>query len=901
MNRPVLFQALSDTTSVSGAQKILKQLGTKHSFKTRADLEEFLLKLQWPYTMPWRSEQKSCLEAFCSPSWKELIIQAIFGGGKTTMMLAMIQHLALHGHPHGEGIQVLAFNVCIKNEIRKKLRFLGNKFRIQTFDSLIYQLCAELGYENLKALDFTGKRKFIQQNLAKITAVETIHYVFVDEAQDLEKVACDVLRKRFPNAKRVFVGDVFQSIQKEPRESMLWHLLRRPDHQEVIRFRMSETPRVPEPVLKEIRGALLRFYPEFSDTIRSWISSSALAAPLHKPIVWHSFETYKEVYEDLVRFIEEKGPENVMVLTFSSAITVRGVLGDVSRVRQFLMQRGIPVNTNHKNMKEGAVFLSTANSSKGLERDHVFGFLTFPLELAFANFSDDLVVNLMTVALSRCKKSVEMYVPRFNDRFSKVLTLYDACPKPLLKPCLKSGGKTNPKTLSDAVFEDKREDKRVMLEKEHAITEALRLSILSFSTKQELKSFVKRYRVQPLSQESVRGARLTEEDCTFSGLVFETLVLGTWKNSWPDNGAVSGLFQHHDMFASFQAKIKKMRNAFISFRNQHPHFATLPIAQQVNGACLYSALHLACFQKIFWRHNDALVEKIAGHWARIRGAIASFRPADAELGHLKVQHNLSMPFLNGIGDAILIPPKTSNALVEVFEIKASKSNDWQENALMQSILYGMALGRSLFRVHLVNVFHKEAQSFVVNFNQDFFRVRELVLSDIREWNLNCFLAKNATHHDQSKKTMNIRNTFFLDGHETPQAELTIEEGGAPPQFFLAEIVSPTKTFRHPIQDLAIDLPQLIQDFQIEKIVVGRNLSPGFLKTVCPDVSIFRHLRFSQPCFTKEATWQMYLESIGWFKHEFDAEHKKSFLTWSHPQCTFMVQWAHLCCLYNICN
>jgi hypothetical protein len=71
-------------------------------------------------------------------------------------------------------------------------------------------------------------------------------------------------------------------------------------------------------------------------------------------------------------------------------------------------------------------------------------------------------VNLTTVALSRCKKSVSMYVPRFKDRFSKVLTLYRSCPAPVVKPVPVTGGK-RAKTCTDAVFDDRHGNKREML------------------------------------------------------------------------------------------------------------------------------------------------------------------------------------------------------------------------------------------------------------------------------------------------------------------------------------------------------------------------------------------------------------------------------------------------------
>jgi len=887
-----LFLCDAEKKTVKEICGILKEQGLQHSFPNKAVLHAFLSLLKWPYTMPWRIEQRECLETFVSDGWDELVVQAIFGGGKTTMMLAMVQHLLLHSH---EQVQICAFNVCIKNEIKKKLGHLKHPKRVQTFDSIIYELCAELGYENLRVLDFEGKRKFVQQHLADVKGLEEITYLFVDEAQDLEMLAYHVFKKRYPNARCVFVGDVFQSIQKEPRESMLWNLLRKPENPRCVRYSMTDTPRVPLPVLEEIQHALTTFYPEFSPTIQKWTSSNPDTDA--KPITWTAFDSYKTVYDEMLAFIEDKGPENVMILAFSSAITVRGALGDVSRIRQFLLQHGIPVNSNHKRLKDDCVFLSTANSSKGLERDHVFGFLSFPLELAFANFSDDLVVNLTTVALSRCKKSVSMHVPKFQDRFSKVLTLYDACPRPLLSTKKKGG----PKTDQDVVLEDRREDKRAMLEKDHSITEALRLSILSFSTKTHLKSYVKKYKTVPLPQQHMHKIPVSEEDSTFCGVVFETLTLMEWKGSWPRNSATDGTFAHHDIFQAFQSRIHAVRVEFLRFSKRHSSYATMNVAQKVEGACLYAKLHLACFQKIFWRHSSDVVGRIERHWATIQTTIRSLRPPDLDISSLKVQHNLAMPFLNGIADAVVLPPTGSPNLVEIIEIKASKSPEWQENALLQSILYGLCLGKSLFRVHLVNVFCKESCSYAINLGKELMPTRDRVVADVQQWNLNCFLSKNATYHDALKtKTMNVQNTFFLDGRHKNN------------KYFLAEMVSPTKTYMHALESLD-DLPRKIRDFGIRKMVVGRHLENCPLETRFPEhESVFRRLQWpvllgKHASLSVDIKWQKFLEGIGWYASSLplasgdDKENKKAYLEWDKPQCSFMVQWAHLCTKYNFEN
>ena len=59
-----------------------------------------------------------------------------------------------------------------------------------------------------------------------VQLVFTAKLLFLDECQDLEIQALGVFQTFFPKAKFIFVGDVLQSIQKEPRESLLWQLMK---------------------------------------------------------------------------------------------------------------------------------------------------------------------------------------------------------------------------------------------------------------------------------------------------------------------------------------------------------------------------------------------------------------------------------------------------------------------------------------------------------------------------------------------------------------------------------------------------------------------------------------------------------------------------------------------------
>jgi hypothetical protein len=46
----------------------------------------------------------------------------------------------------------------------------------------------------------------------------------------------EVFKRFYPNSKFVLAGDIFQSIQKEPRESVLWHYMNKEEKMEKLHF-----------------------------------------------------------------------------------------------------------------------------------------------------------------------------------------------------------------------------------------------------------------------------------------------------------------------------------------------------------------------------------------------------------------------------------------------------------------------------------------------------------------------------------------------------------------------------------------------------------------------------------------------------------------------------------------
>jgi hypothetical protein len=866
---PSWLRALSPEKTKKALVAILAARGLRKTFMDRQEIDHYIhTVLRWPWRLQWRSEQEAAIDAFFSTASREVVIQAVFGSGKTTMMLAMIHTLLVKNYCEASQIVVFAFNVAIKNEIRKRLQNPG--IGIRTYDSLIYTLCAEMDMDLLHLPNFEGKRRFVRDRVEAITPCRNVRYVFVDEAQDLEKPCHEILRARFPDARFLFVGDIFQSIQKEPRESLLWSLLQTPDPERTI-FHMRTTPRVPPPILHEIRGALSTFYPEFKQTIEEWSSSNDISTTAR--IEWRGFDSYKKVYDDMLAFCAAHPHKDIMILTFSSAITVRGTLGDVARVRKFLHTHGIETNSNHKNMLHDRIFLSTANSSKGLERAHVFCFLTFPLEKAFSNFSDDLVVNIVTVALSRAKESVVMYVPSHNDRFSEVLRLYKDCPKPnLTADPPPFAAKKRPQAADH--FHQNTADMRTMLEQEHGATELLRQNILSFETKTALKNLAKRYQMTPIPPTRVESFR-SEEGCTFVGLLFESLILTTWTHSWPK---ITPDVHQHEVFAHFSPQIEKYKKAYLAMTRRP--VTSVPPRTVLSGCVLFARLQLACYQKIFIHVSAREEEMIWAKWSVLLPVVPSLRP-DCPFDQLRTQSNLTMPFVTGIADALVVADP-----LEVIEIKASRASDWCTNALIQSILYGLMLGKNYFRVHLINVYQSHRKSYSINTERCVQEMRKMVASDVALWNLNCFLAKNVTHNDPEKPTLHTDGLFLIDGR--PDIGM----------YTLGEMLSPTRFYilLRDVEECEVveRLAGYVRSGRAKHLITARHVDGRFDRAGIPTT----HLRFPANQFRQapEDQWITFMRNeIVWSEKTDD---HKTRLDWTETQSTLSVQICDLCVKNN---
>jgi hypothetical protein len=247
-------------TTINGLKSFIKNVGGKTTHSKKTEYYNYIEKLYWYKKFPWREEQLNVFNVFIENKYKHIVIQGIFGVGKSQMLLGLLFNAIMENKFKCNEIIYTAFNVCVKNEIKKKLSNYGiKKIQISTFDSIVYKLCKYNNMPNYNEPNYEGRRKFLY-NSSFDTSFDYIKLVILDECQDLEIQALHLFKKAFPNAIFIFAGDILQSIQKEPKESILWQIMMNHDVynlQDYKKIFMYETPRVPINILNNIKSALV--------------------------------------------------------------------------------------------------------------------------------------------------------------------------------------------------------------------------------------------------------------------------------------------------------------------------------------------------------------------------------------------------------------------------------------------------------------------------------------------------------------------------------------------------------------------------------------------------------------------------------------------------------------------
>ena len=198
-----------------------------------------------------------------------------------------------------------------------------------------------------------------------------------------------------------------------------------------------------------------------------------------------------------------------------------------------------------------------------------------------------------------------------------------------------------------------------------------------------------------------------------------------------------------------------------------------------HGIYLYSQLHVAIYNKIFINFGKEIIENMKLYWSCLRSQIISIRP---DSDKITIQGNLRMPWVTGVADTIFFKDYGKGEELNLWEIKASISPDWKDDALTQVFLYALMTGKSWSRLSLINPFRNERCYYHFN-SKKVMTLRNKVYKDALTWNFNCFLAKN--YNKRCKQIFPTENKLFI--------QIVKDELG-PAQMSVVEILSSSKYF-----------------------------------------------------------------------------------------------------------
>jgi len=215
-----------------------------------------------------------------------------------------------------------------------------------------------------------------------------------------------------------------------------------------------------------------------------------------------------------------------------------------------------------------------------------------------------------------------------------------------------------------------------------------------------------------------------------------------------------------------------------------------------NPLCLgMLGMHGTAYANFAVNECDLLIAVGARFDDRVTGKLDEFA-ANAKIIHIdidpaEIEKNLVIE-LALIGDVKKVLQElleTYRNNMDIYEIKASKSSDWKQTALLQAIIYGVLSAKALFNVYLVNVLSKNAKLYKIYFHKDLMFIRNKIIQEILNWNINCFLSKNiifSNKNDKTIKYINVQETLIIDGRFDELKKKWVE-------FSICEFTSITKT------------------------------------------------------------------------------------------------------------
>jgi hypothetical protein len=333
-----------------------------------------------------------------------------------------------------------------------------------------------------------------------------------------------------------------------------------------------------------------------------------------------------------------------------------------------------------------------------------------------------------------------MYVPAYEDKYSRALTFFEKCPEPT-KPKLREG-----KTIKEFAFQD-------YIDIEHSVTQLIRLSVIKYDTRIRLKSFTKMFEFGKIFDSDIKHKLypiVTEEEKAFVGVLIENLITSSWIGAWPQVDNFKEL-ESNPMYIHVIPRIKKSYANYLTFIGSN----LFTSSAQFQGIYLYSQIHTAISNKIFIKLSDGMSKNLEQYWVKLKPKALAMKPKSKQ--KIDIQSRVRMPWVTGVAD--IITTSKDKKETELYEIKASQDFEWKDDALLQVICYSLMTGKSWTRLHILNPFRNEKVSYYFN-SKTIMSLRNEIIQDVLVYNTNAMMAK-LYPSTKSKEKISIVDNLFM--------------------------------------------------------------------------------------------------------------------------------------------
>tara|TARA_B100001093_G_scaffold93118_1_gene85346 strand:- start:17892 stop:20054 length:2163 start_codon:yes stop_codon:yes gene_type:complete len=334
---------------------------------------------------------------------KNVIVDAVAGTGKTTLILSIAEHLK------DKKILQLTYNKSLKFEVREKIRESGlDNLNVHTYHSLA--VC----YYSEKAHVDNEIRKIVYENYKPNKEIPKIDILVLDESQDMSFLYFQLMAKYLfdmnSKVQLLVLGDYMQGLYEFKGSDIRY-----------LTFGDLIWCKHPMLINSDFEMCSMKMSYRITNQIRDFVNNVLLGEQRmnscrdDKPVQYirHSpYNTAKIVYTEMNKLFERGiKPNDIFVLGPS----VKGENSNIRKLENMLVERDIPCHVPmmdsldiDQRVIEGKVVFSTFHSVKGRQRKYVFvvGFDHSYFKFYGRNLPTNVCPNTIYVACTRSKNGL---------------------------------------------------------------------------------------------------------------------------------------------------------------------------------------------------------------------------------------------------------------------------------------------------------------------------------------------------------------------------------------------------------------------------------------------------------------------------------------------------------------